>query len=88
MIEVFPDTKATCYLIVPDDPAAIAIHTPDWRVIISEHAAICTRGELSGPSLDDLCTAIRVTLAARGLRLNLFDPDRPVTSLYDDSPSL
>ena len=88
MIEVFPDTEASCYLIVPDDPAAIAIQTPDWRVTISEDAVTCTRGELSRPLLEDLCDAIRVKLAAQGLKLSLFDPDRPHTSLDDDAPTL
>jgi len=88
VIEVFPDTVASCYLIVPDDPEAIAIQTPDWRVIISEHAVTCTRGELSRPLLEDLCDAIGVKLAAQGLQLSLFDPNRPHTSLDDDAPTL
>ena len=88
MIEVFPDTEAICYLIVPDDPAAIAIQTPDWRVIISEDVVTCTRGELSGPLLDELCDAIGINLAHQGLQLSLFDPNRPDTSFDDDMPSL
>lgn len=88
VIEVFPDTEASCYLIVPDDPAAIAIQTPDWRVTISEDAVTCTRGELSRPLLEDLCGAIGVNLAAQGLQLSLFDSNRPHTSLDDDAPTL
>jgi hypothetical protein len=81
--EVFPDADATCYLIVPGHPAAVAIKAPDWRIIMADGAVTCTHGELSLSALDNLRDA--VALRMRG-GLPVLQRQHPLPGFLDDTP--